>query len=119
MAQGAFREALLALWKASTGNPQLDFVSYGEPTKCTYRWGETALKKIIVNGGKLDGKEDKHVAYMIGDSTASDIVGAKSYKPTCGYEWKTVLIETGVYRAGTVPDHVPNHIARDVKEAIK
>ncbi len=56
---------------------------------------------------------------MIGDNPASDIAGANTYESQCGYQWKSILVETGVYRAGTVPAHQPTHTAKNVKEAVE
>lgn len=119
LAQGAFREALRGLWNHATqGAAQLEYTICGKPTHTTYQYGERALQDLIAANPSLDGGDIEFV-YMIGDNSASDIAGANTYKPQRGYRWRSVLVETGVYRTGTIPAHVPNHIAKDVKVAVE
>ncbi|KAJ1326591.1 HAD-IIA family hydrolase [Microdochium nivale] len=67
--------------------------------------------------GTSGRREISHV-YMIGDNPESDILGANSYTSRFGATWKSILVETGVYVAGTMPAHEPHHVARDVQSAV-
>ena len=55
---------------------------------------------------------------MIGDNPESDICGANSYTSRYGSEWRSILVETGVYVPGTIPAYTPFHISKDAKEAV-
>ena len=76
------------------------------------------MKDIIAADPTLDGANIDTV-FMIGDNPESDIAGANAYESECGYNWQSVLVETGVYRAGIFPTHQPNYIASNVTEAIE
>jgi HAD superfamily hydrolase (TIGR01456 family) len=118
-AQGAFREALRGLWTYATKEvAELEYHICGKPTATTYDYGERALQKYITTNPTVNG-ENVRTIYMIGDNPESDIAGANAYKSECGYQWKSILVETGVYRAGAIPTRMPNHTAKDVKAAVE
>jgi hypothetical protein len=57
---------------------------------------------------------------MIGDNPHSDISGANAFRsPTGTVKWKSILVESGVYQAGSVPDVEPDMIVSGVKEAVE
>lgn len=56
--------------------------------------------------------------YMIGDNPASDIAGANGANKNSSITWRSVLVESGVYKPGTVPEHAPTTIKANVWEAI-
>jgi ribonucleotide monophosphatase NagD (HAD superfamily) len=111
LAQGGFLQALKGIWAHATDGADLLYCMCGKPTAQTYAYGEQALQKL--------GGDTIKTVYMIGDNTASDIAGANAYQSQCGYEWRSILVETGVYKAGTTPDIAPNHIASNVAEAVE
>ncbi|KAI0386592.1 HAD-superfamily hydrolase [Hypomontagnella monticulosa] len=116
-AQGAFREALKGVWQSATGGADLEYSVVGKPTEATYIYGERTLReyadKVLPEDHKIG------TAYMIGDNPQSDIIGSNSFVSRAGITWKSVLVETGVYVAGTTPSAPPFHTARNVKEAIE
>ncbi|EGY16820.1 hypothetical protein VD0002_g2794 [Verticillium dahliae] len=123
LAQGAFREALCGLWAYKTrGLAQLDFTVVGKPTEATYVYGENALEAW---NEQLEQKRKSTAAYtietvfMIGDNPESDIAGANSFQSRKGYKWESILVESGVFAAGTKPVHQPTHITKDVKSAVE
>lgn len=111
LAQGGFLQALKGAWAYATNDVELLYCICGKPTAQTYAYGEEALEKI-------GGRSIKTV-YMIGDNTESDIAGSNAFESRCGYQWRSVLVETGVYQAGTKPNITPTHIARNVAEAVE
>ncbi|OTB09086.1 hypothetical protein M426DRAFT_51357 [Hypoxylon sp. CI-4A] len=127
-AQGAFREALQGVWRAATGGDcggggggggggaMLSYSIVGKPSETTFDYAERALRKYAdwVTGDL----RSVGTVYMIGDNPESDIVGANSYKSRFGIDWKSVLVETGVYVPGSVPKHRPTHTASNVEEAV-
>lgn len=56
---------------------------------------------------------------MVGDNPESDIRGANEYQSPLGTKWTSILVKTGVFRAGTQPKYVPTTIADDVLAAVK
>ena len=119
LAQGAFREALCGIWKQATnGAADLKFTMYGKPSHTTYQYGERALQNLLASSSAFEGKAIEKV-FMIGDNVFSDIAGANTYQSEAGYRWLSVLVKTGVYRAGTIPVYTPNYIAKDVGAAVE
>lgn len=124
MAQGAFTSALEGIWASRTGGAQLlDRFVCGKPTTKTYEYAERILLDYHATQHAVNFPDIKHVpkietVYMIGDNPASDIAGANAFNSPAGVEWKSVLVESGVYEAGTVPAHQPTAVAKGVKEAV-
>ena len=56
---------------------------------------------------------------MIGDNPESDICGAILANETSSLAWRSVLVETGVYKAGTRPEYKPTEIKTNVWEAVR
>ena len=118
VAQGSFRAALQGLWKAHTGLKNLPNESMvGKPTRATYLYGEKTLQEwnLQLNGF---GARPIDTVYMIGDNPASDIQGANAFKSPSGIEWKSILVESGVYQAGEKPAWVPTFVVKDVMAAV-
>ncbi|KAI0009899.1 HAD-superfamily hydrolase [Xylariaceae sp. FL0662B] len=123
-AQGAFREALRGVWAFATrGRAHLEYTVLGKPSEATYVYAEKALRRYNEALAEGDGAPAParaiRAVYMVGDNPESDIVGANTFKSRHDLAWKSVLVETGVHAAGSVPSHRPDHIARDVKEAVE
>ena len=125
MARGAFTKALEGIWAAHTGGARLikSFVC-GKPTQVTYEYAEKALLNYHTEKYAEDFADIRHLpeietVYMIGDNPASDIAGANAFSSQAGIDWKSVLVESGVYEAGSVPEHQPTAIAKGVKEAVQ
>ncbi|ODQ80109.1 hypothetical protein BABINDRAFT_161100 [Babjeviella inositovora NRRL Y-12698] len=53
--------------------------------------------------------------YFVGDTPESDIRFANSHDAS----WHSILVNTGVYEAGTVPKYAPKHTCENVLEAVK
>ncbi|CAN8096410.1 unnamed protein product [Discula destructiva] len=121
LAQGAFRAALEGVWNQFTNNnAPLQAWTCGKPTTTTFKYAETAIhryrNKINNPGSEMP---DLRTIYMIGDNQYSDISGANAASKTSQMEWKSVLVESGVYKPGTDLEHVPTTIKADVWEAVK
>lgn len=127
-AQGAIRECLEGLWRYSTkGEAKLEYTSIGKPSEATFMYGERMLKAFhekmcrsqAVDDGNSGSPTAIRTVYMIGDNPDSDIVGANKYRSRMGAVWKSVLVETGVYQAGTKPNHQPTYHAKNVADAVR
>lgn len=121
-AQGAFREALKGVWRQATGGrAELEYNLLGKPTAATYRYGERVLREYAAGAPDAPSQRASAIdtVYMVGDNPESDIVGANSYQSPHGIAWKSILVETGVYKANSVPSHKPYHTAPNVAAAVE
>jgi ribonucleotide monophosphatase NagD (HAD superfamily) len=124
-AQGSFRAALEGIWGQLTrGKAKLIATKYGKPTQEAYRYGEKALvawnaKTNAGRGGDGTTAPKIDTVYMIGDNPESDIVGANTHQSEAGIVWRSILVETGVHKAGTKPAFEPFHTAKDAKAAVE
>ncbi|KAF8629173.1 hypothetical protein AX17_005758 [Amanita inopinata Kibby_2008] len=111
LGQGAFKETLLAVYKALTG-VSYPYIQYGKPTKATYQFAEQTMKNLLEE--RYGPGERAPRLYMIGDNPASDIAGASAVG------WESILVRTGVYNAQEGPPScAPSYEAEDVEEAVK
>lgn len=118
VAQGSFRAALEGVWAGITkGRAPLRFWTCGKPTKMTYTFAETAIAKCHAQLHP-DAASPVRTVYMIGDNPESDIQGALMADKCSSLQWRSVLVETGVHKAGAVPRHQPSVIKEDVWEAV-
>lgn len=92
----------------------------GKPTHTTYDYAEHAIDtyrhKINTAGHNLP---DLQTMYMIGDNPASDIAGAIAANEVSNKTWKSVLVETGIYKPDTTPEHTPTVVKANVLKAVK
>lgn len=56
---------------------------------------------------------------MVGDNPESDIRGANEYRSEFGSEWRSVLVETGVFKKGGSPSYRPDVVVGDVEEGVR
>jgi HAD superfamily hydrolase (TIGR01456 family) len=124
LGQGGFREAFEGIWAAITGGGangvELKKVVMGKPYKPTYEFAEKRLishRQHLLQDHKGKYGELRRV-YMVGDNPASDIAGGNNYESPLGTDWASILVETGVYTAGTTPAHQPTKIVGDVWDAV-
>lgn len=92
--------------------------SCGKPTSTTYRYAEAVIKayQTKLNGPAATVKR----IYMVGDNPASDIQGARrANEESEEYEWKGILVESGVFKSGRTPAFEPDVICADVLEAVE
>lgn len=121
LAQGGFKAALEGLWAAATkGKGQLKSWSCGKPTSTTYEYGESVLEKYRRRVyPKATQTSTLDTVYMVGDNPESDICGALRADRVSHLNWRSVLVETGVYQKGTKPAYTPTFISEDVWEAVR
>lgn len=130
LGQGGFREAFEGLWRAVTNGERTGVVLHkriwGKPNKETYDFAEKRLLQrqkdaLAETDGAQQASEVEKLScvYMIGDNPESDIRGANSYQSPMGISWKSILVETGVYKKGRDPSSIPTMTTTDVLEAVK
>lgn len=100
------------------GKAELQSWTCGKPTTTTYDYAEQILQKYHQKIEPLSTSPIKTV-YMIGDNPESDICGAIRADETSSLAWKSVLVETGVHKAGAVPAYEPTDTRPDVWEAVR
>lgn len=95
-------------------------INSGKPTHTTYDYAEHAIehyrRKISTAGAVIP---DLRTIYMIGDNPASDVAGANAAQKASNKTWKSVLVETGIYKHKTTPEHIPTVVKPDVLEAVE
>lgn len=95
----------------------LTFTS-GKPTETTYEYAENAIEKHRRKLNPNAHVPDLNTIYMVGDNPMSDIRGANVANKISHLTWRSVLVESGVYLKGIVPEHRPTTIQADVWEAV-
>lgn len=98
--------------------PFLTILSSGKPTETTYVFAENAIENHRRKLNPDTYIPDLRTIYMVGDNPMSDILGANVANETSYTAWRSVLVESGVYMAGTEPQHQPTAIKADVWEAV-
>jgi HAD superfamily hydrolase (TIGR01456 family) len=124
LGQGGFQASLQGIWDATTGGAKLSRTVIGKPYPHTYGYAERVLNKHRAQMLGGHGETKRHVSklqrvFMVGDNPESDIRGANEYESPHGTEWTSVLVKTGVFRAGSQPKYMPKAIVDDVLAAVK
>ncbi|PQE15053.1 HAD superfamily hydrolase protein [Rutstroemia sp. NJR-2017a BVV2] len=121
LGQGGFQASLEGVWNATTGGAKLDRTVIGKPHPATYKYAERVLNRYRAHLLGASTKKIPHLkrVFMVGDNPESDIRGANEFESAHGAEWTSVLVETGVYRSGTVPAYKPKVVVHDVLGAVK
>lgn len=121
-AQGAFASALHGILHHDHG-AKLEFTCIGKPTEATMLYAEKVLhqyhEELHAESGSTEPIPRIKTVYMVGDNPLSDISGANKYKSRYGSKWKSILVETGVHVAGTIPKVEPTVIVHGVKCAVE
>ncbi|KAH8820530.1 HAD-like domain-containing protein [Xylogone sp. PMI_703] len=134
----SFCSTLETLWNHKTrGMTPLQYTLFGKPSKETFAFGEKTLygwneilsyEKVFHDLHAYPGPRISpapkyaipiKTVYMIGDNVDADIKGAMGYKSRFGYQWKSVLVETGKYQPGTIPEVWPTNITYGVMDAVE
>lgn len=120
LGQGGFQAAFEGLWERVTGGAKLEKTIIGKPHQPTYEFSENRLrqhrKRLF---GHVGLNDPLRRVYMVGDNPESDIRGANNYQSPHGSRWKSILVETGVYKAGSEPSCRPDVIVGSVREAVE
>ncbi|KAG4437129.1 hypothetical protein IFR05_007391 [Cadophora sp. M221] len=112
--QGTFKLALEGMWKGLAGTELVakqHYTQIGKPTQLQFEFGEQSLRSVANRNLKR--------VYMVGDGPRSDIAGANNYKSPWGSTWKSILVQTGIHEAGSVPEHKPTIEVGNVLDTVK
>lgn len=113
-AQGAFKVALMALYKARLRALRVpeegiserigsSLRQWGKPTAATYRFVEERLRSLAPEDGVPPSAATQWCFYMVGDNPTSDMEGvrrANIHHHGSTTLWQGVLVRTGVYKEG-------------------
>ncbi|KAJ0423799.1 HAD-like domain-containing protein [Aspergillus carlsbadensis] len=116
LGMGAFRSCLEKVYEITT-QKQLNPVAFGKPQIKTYEFATRLLQQW---------REDTHginkppsTVYFVGDTPESDILGTNEFNKRSDSNWFSILVETGVYQAGTIPRHPAKKTCKNVLEAVQ
>lgn len=134
----SFCSSLQRRWDKKTGgSTQFHFTAYGKPykdcftyaEKILHNWNKTLVAEKVFhdlhdppsNSSSRAPEQPRQIktVYMVGDTVNEDIKGSMLYRSQYGYRWKSVLVETGVYQPGQVPDVWPTNIEYGVMDAVE
>jgi HAD superfamily hydrolase (TIGR01456 family) len=123
-AQGTFAAAVEGIWYSYTNGADLTthVQVCGKPTRETYLCGEKVLKEYhkALNAEQSSEPAPRlKTVYMVGDNPASDIAGANAFNSPSGAEWKSILVESGVFERGAKPRFEPTVTVPGVKDAVE
>ena len=123
LGSGAFKAALEGLWRAVTGGKaELQVTMGGKPSAQTFQFAEERLlshRRHLLRQEKGANRNLRSV-YMVGDNPASDIVGANMFRSPREINWRSILVQSGVF-AGEPPsgeEYRPTAIVGDVLDAV-
>ena len=114
---GALRASLEAMFKAITGK-ELKTNAYGKPQIGTFQFATRLLQQWRKDTHGIDSPPE--TIYFVGDTPESDVRGTNEYNesPLSENTWYSILVRTGVYRAGTVPRFEPKVVVDNILDAV-
>jgi HAD superfamily hydrolase (TIGR01456 family) len=115
LGMGALRLSLEAMFKAVTGK-ELNTTAFGKPQIGTFQFATRLLKQWRKETHGINAPPE--TVYFVGDTPESDIRGTNDFNKTSENTWYSILVETGVYEAGTKPKYEPKYTAKHVLEAV-
>lgn len=113
---GALRVSVEAMFKAVTGK-ELKTTAFGKPQIGTFEFATRLLQEWRKDTHGIDSPPD--TVYFVGDTPESDIRGTNEYNKQAENTWYSILVETGVYQAGTKPRFTPKATVNTVLDAVK
>lgn len=118
LGMGALRTSVEALYKGMTGK-DLNSIAFGKPQIGTFDFATRLLQQWRKDTHGINSPPD--TVYFVGDTPGSDIRGTNEYNTSkrTPADWYSILVETGVYDAGTKSPYEPRHTCTNVLEAVK
>lgn len=115
LGMGALRVSLEAMYKAVTGK-ELETVAFGKPQIGTFQFATRLLQHWRKYTHGIDAPPE--TIYFVGDTPESDIRGTNEFNKVTEQNWYSILVETGVYQAGTTPRFEPKATVPNVLDAV-
>lgn len=131
---GALRETLTMLYARSTGGRELRTHAFGKPQVSTFQFADRLLQQW--RAGQRQQRPSSSSAssstaavtsadgpletvYFVGDTPESDVRGTNAMNAQAANDWYSILVETGVYQAGTAPAYAPRKTVPTVLDAVR
>jgi len=115
LGMGALRLSVEAMYKAMTGK-DCKTTAFGKPQIGTFQFATRLLQQWRMDTHGIDAPPE--TVYFVGDTPESDIRGTNEYNKQADNRWYSILVETGVYQAGTKPTFEPNVTVNNVLDAV-
>ena len=117
LGMGALRASIEALYKAMTGR-DLVSTAFGKPQIGTFQFATRLLQQWRKDTHGID--KPPETVYFVGDTPESDIRGTNEYNASglAENDWFSILVQTGVFQAGTKPAYAPKATVDHVLDAV-
>ena len=118
LGMGALRASLEAMYKALTGKDLIS-TAFGKPQIGTFQFATRLLQQWRKDTHGIN--KPPETVYFVGDTPESDVRGTNEYNesPLCKNTWYSILVRTGVFKAGTKPRFAPQATVDTVLDAVK
>jgi len=117
LGMGALRKMIEMLFKDLTKGKELETIAFGKPQIGTFRFATRLLQQWRKDEHHINAPPE--TVYFVGDTPESDIQGTNRFNETSKNDWYSILVETGVYQAGTEPAFKPRITVNNVLDAVK
>ncbi|KAG9246766.1 HAD-like domain-containing protein [Calycina marina] len=114
---GALRKMVEMLFKDVTKGKELETIAFGKPQIGTFEFATRLLQQWRKDEHRINAPPE--TVYFVGDTPESDVQGTNRFNEKAKNDWYSILVETGVYQAGTEPAHKPRITVSNVLEAVK
>jgi HAD superfamily hydrolase (TIGR01456 family) len=118
LGMGALRRIVETVFEDTTGGKKLKTHAFGKPQVSTFEFATRLLQQWRAQQHGLAETEPPHTVYFVGDTPESDIRGTNAMNETSSNDWYSILVETGVYQAGTEPRYKPRKLVTTVLDAV-
>lgn len=116
LGMGALRGIVEYTFKEVTKGKTLTTHAFGKPQIGTFEFATRLLQRWRKNEHNLDSPPD--TVYFVGDTPESDIRGTNRYNVQAENDWYSILVQTGIYQAGTEPAYKPRNTVDNVLDAV-
>ena len=118
LGMGALRSSIERIYEDITGK-ELKSVAFGKPQIGTFQFATRLLRQWRKDTHGINKAPE--TVYFVGDTPESDIRGTNEYNdsPLSENLWYSILVRTGVFRAGTKPRYTPKATVDNVLDAVK
>lgn len=117
LGMGALRRMFEITFKDLTGGKgKLNTHAFGKPQVSTFEFASRLMGQWRKSTHGLVAPPK--TVYFVGDTPESDIRGTNAVNEKAENDWYSILVETGVYQAGTEPAYKPRVTVPNVLDAV-
>lgn len=118
LGMGALRNIVETVFEDTSGGRKLKTHAFGKPQVSTFEFATRLLQQWRAAQHGLTESEPPATVYFVGDTPESDIRGTNAMNEKSENEWYSILVKTGVYRAGMEPKYKPRKLVETVLDAV-